>query len=248
MRVTIWNFEMWNNHKAEIEKLLLDGKQVNLVYEKAHKPKTKEQMGFVFGALIGQCVDFFEECGYVTSTEKVKDYFYEKVSKILPEIVEDNFLLPEKTTIKHFGEYDRELMAKFIDCMFEVIAEDPRFAGIQLTPDTFYNFVFHLTHDDIRNVQTMVFDERDENYLEHIREKPCIICGIQHRSEAHHIRDTRTAGMAIKSPDWAAVPLCHKCHMNIAHGEGFKDRMSWLPIDIVDFLRICYLRYCQGIG
>lgn len=248
MRVTIWNLEMWNNHKEEIEKLILYGKPVNLSYEKAHKPKTKEQLGFVFGALIGQCVDFLEECGYVTSTRKVKDYFYEKVGKILPEIVEDNFLLGDKTTIKHFDEYDRELMAKFIDCMFQVIADDPRFAGIQLTPDTFYNWVFHLTHDDIRNVQGVELPERDKDYLEHIREKPCIICGIQHRSEAHHLKDMRLCGMGQKAPDWAAMPLCHKCHMNIAHGEGFKDRMSWIPIDIADFLRICYLRWKAGIG
>lgn len=247
MKCVVRNPEMWENCKVEIEELLRQGKYINLSYEKAHKPKTKEQLGFVFGALIGQCVDFLEECGYVVSTNNVKEYFYNKVSEILPDIVEENFLLPEKPTIKHFGDCDRELMAKFIDCMFVVIENDPRFDGIMLSPDTFYNWAFHLTPDDIKTAQTMNLKERDENYLEYLRERPCIICGIQHRSEAHHLKDMRLCGLSQKAPDWAAMPLCHRCHMKIAHGEGFKERMSWIPIDIVDFLRICYFRYKVGL-
>lgn len=248
MKVIIRNPEMWANHKAEIEKMLADGKDVNLSYEKAHKPKTKEQMGFIFAALIGQCKDFLEECGYVVSVKNVKDYFYDKVSQILPEIVEDNFLLGGKPTVRHFDEYDRELMAKFIDCVFTVVDSDPRFEGLMMTPDTFYNWVFHLTDDDIKMAQTADLDERDAEYLEYIRTRPCIICGIQHRSEAHHLKDMRLCGLSQKAPDWAAMPLCHRCHLGIAHGGGFKERMSWLPIDIADFLRLCYMKWLTRIN
>ena len=248
MKVVIRNIEMWNNHKAEIEKMIGDGVYVNLSYEKAHKAKTKEQMGFIFAALMNQCRDFFETCGYNVDDKDVRYYFYEKVSEFMPEIVSDCGLFGKKQRVKHLDEYDRATMAKFIDGCFQVLDSDPLFAGIELSPDTFYNFVFHLSMDDIRLAQESVLDERDSEYLEYVRTRPCIICGIQHRSEAHHLKDMRLCGMSQKSPDWAAMPLCHKCHMNIAHGTGFKERMSWLPIDIIDFLRLCYLRWLARIG
>ena len=248
MRMVIRNIEMWDNVKGEIEKLLLDGKHVNLSYEKAHKPRTKEQMGFIFAALINQCKDFFESCGYNVDDRDVRYYFYEKVSKFMPEIISDCGLFGKQQRVKHLDEYDRETTSKFIEGCFQVIDSDPLFAGIELTPDTFYNWVFHLTDDDVRMAGMMNFDQRDADYLEYIRTKPCIICGIQHRSEAHHLKDMSLCGMSQKAPDWAAMPLCHKCHMNIAHGEGFRERMSWLPINIVDFLRLCYLRWKAGIS
>lgn len=243
MKSILYNDKMWQIHKAEIDKLVADGVRVNLSYEKAAKPKTKEQMGFLFAALMNQCRDFFLSCGYNVDDKDVRYYFYDKISLFLPDIVTDCGLFGKKQRVKHIDEYDRPTMSKFIDGVFQVIDTDPLFAGIQLSPDIFYNFIFHVSKDDIKLAQTSVFPERDPEYLEYLRTRPCIICGIQHRSEAHHIRDTRTAGMAIKSPDWAAMPLCHTCHMSIAHGTGFKDRMKWIPLDITDFLRLCYLRW-----
>lgn len=234
---------MWENHKAEIDKMVANGIKVNLTYEKAHKPKTKEQMGFLFAALMSQCKDFFESCGYNVDDKDVRYYFYDKVSQFLPEIVSDCGLFGKKQRVKHLDEYDRETMSKFIDGCFQVIDNDPLLAGIQLTPDVFYNWVNHISVDDLRMSQMAELDERDPEYLEYIRTKPCIICGIQHRSEAHHLKDNRLGGISQKSPDWAAMPLCHRCHLGIAHGTGFKDRMAWIPIEMMDFLRLCYLRW-----
>lgn len=247
MKVMVRNPEMWENHKAEIEKMVSEGQYVNLSYEKAHKPKTREQMGFLFAALMNQCRDFFNECGYNVDDKDVRYYFYEKVADFLPEIVSDCGLFGKKQRIKHLDEYDRETMAKFIDGCFKVIDEDPLLAGIMLTPDTYYNWASHLTIDELNMSLQKDLPERDSDYLEYIRERPCIICGIQHRSEAHHVKDMRACGMAQKSPDWCAIPLCHKCHMNIAHGTGFKDRMKWIQIDMLAFLRICYLRWKGGL-
>lgn len=243
MKAVIRNIEMWDNHKAEIEKMIGDGVYVNLSYEKAHKAKTKEQMGFIFAALMNQCRDFFESCGYNVDDKDVRYYFYEKVSEFMPEIVSDCGLFGKKQRVKHLDEYDRATMAKFIDGCFQVLDSDPLFAGIELSPDTFYNFLFHIDTEELKVIENYKKNEKDEGYLEYIRTRPCIICGIQHRSEAHHIRDTRTAGMAIKSPDWFTIPLCHRCHMNIAHGVGFKEKMAWLPCDIKTACEICYYRY-----
>lgn len=243
MKSIIYNDKMWENHRAEIDKMVADGVRVNLSYEKAHKPKTKEQMGFLFAALMNQCKDFFESCGYNVDDKDVRYYFYEKVSQFLPEIVSDCGLFGKKQRIKHLDEYDRETMAKFIDGVFQVIDYDPLLAGIQLTPDCFYNWVNHISVDDIKTAQMADLPERDPEYLEYIRTKPCILCGIQHRSEAHHLKDNRLGGISQKSPDWAAMPLCHKCHLGIAHGTGFKERMGWIPIEMVDFLRLCYLKW-----
>lgn len=243
MKSIIYNDKMWENHRAEIDKMVADGVRVNLSYEKAHKPKTKEQMGFLFAALMNQCKDFFESCGYNVDDKDVRYYFYEKVSQFLPEIVSDCGLFGKKQRIKHLDEYDRETMAKFIDGVFQVIDFDPLLAGIQLTPDCFYNFIYHISVDDIKTAQMADLPERDPEYLEYIRTKPCILCGIQHRSEAHHCKIKGMDAMGKKTPDWCAMPLCHRCHLGIAHGTGFKERMGWIPIEMVDFLRLCYLKW-----
>lgn len=243
MRLTINNPQILENVITDIRNAFEQHKRLNISYEKAHKPRTQAQMGFVFAALINQITDFFNSCGFSLDEDDVKYKLYDDVSKIVPEMVVDKVIFGGKQRIKHISEMDRELMSKFIDGIFTVLDQDPIYSGLKLTPDTHYNWVYHITQEDIDFVRQQAFPERDANYLNYIREQPCLICGIQHRSEAHHIRDTRTAGMAIKSPDWYAMPLCHNCHLAIAHGTGFKDCLKWIPLDFIDFCKICYSRY-----
>ena len=143
---------------------------------------------------------------------------------------------------------DRSLASKFIDCVFCLLDTDPLYAGIKLHPSVFYNWVFHLDPEEVKWAKQNFMPERDSEYLDYIRTLPCICCGIQHRSEAHHIRDTRTAGVAIKSPDWYTVPLCHNCHLGVAHGTGWKKSMDWIPLDLIDFCKICYIRWKNKNG
>lgn len=243
MKCTIQNPEQWAGHKAEIDRIVNAGKMVNLSYEPAKAQKTKAQMGFVFGAILSQVQLYLYECGTLVSPKAVRNHFYIQVAKILPDIVESSSLWANETRIMHIDEYDKETMSKFIDACFTVLDTDPLLAGIKLTPDTYFNWVFHTDPEIIRNAQQSQFPQHDQNYLNYIRTLPCIICGIQHRSEAHHLKHPKLCGLTQKAPDWAALPLCHKCHMGIAHGTGFKDRMNWLPIDIIDFLRLNYMRY-----
>ena|ERR1017187_6096530 len=51
---------------------------------------------------------------------------------------------------------------------------------------------------------------RDKVYLAWIREKPCIACGLEGRSEAAHTGTD--GGMSQKASDYSCVPLCADCH------------------------------------
>ena len=248
MRMTILNPEMLETVVMDICNEFNKHHRLNILYEKAKKPKTMAQMGFVFAALISQITDFFRSSGFIIDEEDVKYKLYEDVSKIVPEMVVDKQLFGGKPRVRRISEMDRELMSKFINGIFEVISQDPLYSGLKLTPDTYYNWVYHLDKDQIRYARSLKFPELDPDYLEFVRDKPCIICGIQHRSEAHHLKDNRLGGISQKSPDWTALPLCHHCHMAVAHGTGFKEALNWIPIALDDFARICYMRYMSKMN
>lgn len=247
VQIIIYNQEMLEVAIQDLRNMFERDKRINLSYEKAHKEKTMAQVGFVFAALINQITDYFINCGFNIDAEDVRYKLYDEVSEIIPEMVVDKQIFGGRPRIKHISEMDRELCSKFINGVFEVLNSKPMYAGLMMHPSTYYNWCFHLEPEEIQITRNSILPERDENYLNHIRSLPCICCGIQHRSEAHHIRDTRTAGTAIKSPDWYAVPLCHQCHMLVAHGEGFKDSMKWIPLDLIDFCRICYSRWKNNL-
>lgn len=242
MKCVVYTPEQLNNHYEEMKKILTDGKFVNLSYDKSAKQKTKEQLGFIFGALIAQIKDFVEDSGEVVSENSIKEFFYEEVSKFIPEMVEDSWMT-KKPRIKTLSEFDCELTSKFIDGMFVVVNMDERFRDLKLTPDLYFNWTKHITDEDLRMVNQVKFPEKDESYLRFRRTQPCIICGVQNKSEVHHLKHPKLCGLTQKSPDWATVSMCHECHLGIAHGTGFKERMKWLPLDMIDFLRLCYFRW-----
>lgn len=247
VKIIIYNQQMLDKVKEDLQNQFDQHKRLNISYEKAHKERTIAQVGFVFAALINQITDYFINCGFNIDAEDVRYKLYDEVSEIIPEMVVDKQIFGGRPRIKHISEMDRELCSKFINGVFEVLNSKPMYAGLMMHPSTYYNWCFHLEPEEIQITRNSILPERDENYLNYIRSLPCICCGIQHRSEAHHIRDTRTAGTAIKSPDWYAVPLCHQCHMLVAHGEGFKNSMKWIPLDLIDFCRICYSRWKNNL-
>lgn len=243
MKCVIHNIQQLETCKKDMEQLLQNKKSINLSYEESHKARTKKQEGFIFAALINQITDFLQDCGFNVDADDIRYKLYRDVSEILPEMIIDKQIFGGQPRIKHLGDMDRVLCSKFIDGVFTVIDQDPLYSGLQLHPSTYYNFIYHLDPEEIKFAQTQILPERDEDYLRHIRTMPCLICGIQHRSEAHHIRDVRTSGTAIKSPDFFAVPLCHTCHMTVAHGTGFRDSLRWIPLDLLDFCKINYIRW-----
>ena len=248
MKLTVYNEPQLLTAIEDIKRDFAQFGRLNLSYERASKEKTKAQIGFVFGALINQITAFFQDCGFNVDEEDVRYKLYEDVSQIVPELVVDKQLFGGKPRIKHIPEMDRELLSKFINGLFEVVDTMPLYAGVKLSPDTYYNWIFHLDPEEIKMAKNIDLPERDAEYLEFTRSRPCICCGKQHRSDAHHLKDNRLGGISQKSPDWTALPLCHDCHLAIAHGTGWKDAMKWIPIDLDDFTRLCYIRWKNNNG
>lgn len=53
---------------------------------------------------------------------------------------------------------------------------------------------------------------RDRNHLKFVASRPCFICENPLEVQAHHLLRTGEHGMALKSGDDKAVPLCFKHH------------------------------------
>lgn len=67
-----------------------------------------------------------------------------------------------------------------------------------------------------------------ESHLAMVRKLPCCVCGIGPIIEAHHLLRTEEKGMARKSSDRWAVPLCSwphppGCHDRL-HADGNEER------------------------
>ena len=249
MKTIIYNDKMFDVVVEDMRRMLNDGKHINISYEEKKKEKTKAQIGFWFAALCDGIYDYFKDSGFCENERSIRYGLYEQVGKYVPEIMVDMVLFGGKQRAMHIDEIrDRDLMAKFIDGVFEMIESEPIYAGLKLHPSVFLNYLFHLDDEEIKIAQNKILPERDENYLDYLRTRPCICCGIMNRSEAHHVKIKELVAMGKKTPDWTAVPLCHDCHMNVAHGTGFEDVMKWLPVDIKTACRIMYLRYKNRIG
>jgi len=89
---------------------------------------------------------------------------------------------------------------------------------------------------------------KDANYLAWVRGLPCLVCGNNIETEAAHVKysDSRAAkyspGMAEKSDDHFAVPLCSKCHRS---QHTMNEREWWVekkidPITTAAFLCLAY--------
>ena len=243
MRMVIYNKQMLETAIDDLRLAFEKDKKINLFYEKASKARTLKQDGFIFAALINQITDYFQDCGFNIDGDDVRYALYDQVSQIVPEMVVDKQLFGNKPRIKHISEMDRELCSKFINGIFTVLDSNPMYDGLKMHPSTFYNWSFHIDPEEIKTAQQTILPERDASYLDYIRGLPCLCCGIQHRSDSHHLKDNRLGGISQKSPDWSAMPLCHNCHLHIAHGTGFKDVMKWLPLDLDVFTKLCYLRW-----
>ena len=69
----------------------------------------------------------------------------------------------------------------------------------------------------------------NEKYLRSLRGQPCLVCG--QGGEAHHLMRAEKRGMARKTGDNWAVPLCHKCHMEL---HAFGNEQTWWDLEGID--------------
>lgn len=58
---------------------------------------------------------------------------------------------------------------------------------------------------------------RSEEYLDHVRARPCCYCTAPGPSDPHHYRGVK--GTGCKPSDLFTVPLCRRCHDNF-HRNG----------------------------
>ena len=219
----------------------------NLSYEKASKPVTQRQVGFFFAALVNQIYLFFRHAGWTITEKQVRYGLYKQVAEVVPNMVYDLSMFGQEPQVKHISDMETaEEMSEFINGVFTVIDTNPMYAGLQLTPDTRYSWINHITYDDINAANAAELPERDPDYLAFVHNQPCIICGIQHRSHAHHAKLPSYVMVGKKTPDWSAIPLCAEHHLGGAHAQGHQwlvEHLPWIKVDLEVFCKMCYMRW-----
>lgn len=77
---------------------------------------------------------------------------------------------------------------------------------------------------------------KDASYLRHVREFPCLSCGLHHHSIAHHVQFAEgQKAMSRKVSDYWCVPLCTPCHMDLHSG----DEKLWWALKGIEPLEWC---------
>lgn len=71
---------------------------------------------------------------------------------------------------------------------------------------------------------------RSEAYLKTVRGRQCLAC-MRPEASAHHLTFAQERGMSLRTGDNWAVPLCHRCHMDL-HRTG--DERTWWDMIGVD--------------
>jgi len=247
MKATIWNFNHFESVIQDMRQEFSTHKSLSVDYHKPYKERTKAQTGFIFSALIGSINTYFQECGINATPESIRYDLYEVVCPEVPQLmIESGFLAGRKPRPKHLSEMNREECSLFIDGIIKYLEDNKIFAGLALSPDIRHNWCRHVRDEDIQFAQQQTYPDRDESYLRHIRQQPCIVCGCRGGIEAHHSKIKGFGGLGGKTPDWTAVPLCHNCHHGLAHGEGavsFTNSLRWIPMDLKDFCLLMYNRW-----
>lgn len=224
--------------------------ELKISYDKPFKDKTREQLGFFFGALVKSIKLFFKEQGVTYSSENIKENFYQAVS-----IMDESFLKhvrkfngTEYTVPKRLSEMSIDEATLFIDRCIYLCDNSKCFCDLVLHPSIRYTWVKKIKQDDLYNMRDTTLPREDREYLEHNRKQSCIWCGRSNNSEVHHLKEVGLTGISFKSDDWLTIPLCHDCHINQLHQKGkdeFLKDMSWITkhIDLVDFCKIKYMKW-----
>ncbi len=63
----------------------------------------------------------------------------------------------------------------------------------------------------------------DKDYIDWIKQQPCNQCGKQGSCDAHH---KTGAGLAMRSHDHLAMPLCRACHTEFHASSGAFKKME----------------------
>lgn len=255
MQITVYNEKMLDTVVADLYSRLEKDKSLNISYDKPEKPKTKNQLGFFFGALCKSIKDFYESQGIDTYTlNDIKENMYNGCSLVNDRLLKHarRFNGEEYTTPKRLSDMTAEEAGMLIDASIYLIDNARCFNGLILHPSIRYTWIRHLDLEQKKQLMQEKYPLRDNEYLAHIRKQACIWCGRSNMSEPHHLKIAGESGEALKSSDIYAVPLCHECHIGCLHQNGagdFKKGLSWITdyVDIKTFCKANYLRWKNKI-
>lgn len=70
---------------------------------------------------------------------------------------------------------------------------------------------------------------RSIKYIDWVKTLDCVLCGNQ-ADDPHHIKGIgNMSGASLTAPDWAAMPMCRKCHTRIhAEPELWEQQWEWV--------------------
>lgn len=236
------NHELGNIDK-EIRNFLAKGEVIYISYDVWQPPKTKKQLGLVFGWLLGDIyADALERGEY-----KGDNIRLEKDIMLKSQLYDmfSSYVVNGKSFTIGFSDMTKKQMTQFIDDVINWCDE----SEIVLRPEIRYTWINNLAPQEIKEAKHLVFPEKDADYLRYIRKQPCILTG-RHPNyndiDAHHLRGL--TGLGEKAPDWATVPIWHNEHVkydgHITASELEKKiKHITCGLDLQTFTKLCYQRY-----
>ena len=249
MKLIIYNDRQLDVLVKDLYSKFTEYNELAVSYEKPQKETTKNQLGFIFGALVDSVVDYYKSLGEIWQIDEVKENFYqacsfldERLKKRVTRFNGEVYDVP-----KRLSEMDREETSVFIEKCIYLIDHAKNFKGLYLHPSIRNTWIRHITEDDIKQLNYVNFPRSDREYLAFEHKEPCIWCGKFDNIEVHHLKELGYTGTAYKADDWLSLPLCKDCHIAY-HTKGkdiFLNDMRWITkyVSLVDFCRLRYNRW-----
>lgn len=244
MQVVVYNEKMLDKVCIDLYNKLKEYGELSVSYEKPFKDKTKKQLGYFWGALVNSIVEFYREQGSEYTPDEVKENFYQAISprKTVMQFNGKAYEVP-----KRISEMSLEEMSAFIDRSLWLCDNARAFKGLILHPSIRYTFIRHLEPLELCSINTGAFPRKCPEYLEYTRKQACLVCGVCHQSEAHHLKEVNQSGVGYKVDDWEVIPLCRECHRNYhTQGKGwFNEQVKWITkyLSIEDFCTVNFNRW-----
>lgn len=252
-KTTIYNERQMDVIMSDMANKFREYGSLSVDYGKPFKDSTKQQFGFIFGALIDSVIEFYKSRGEVWGVDEVKENFYqacayldERLKKQVTRFNGERYEVP-----KRLSEMDCETTSVFIDKCIYLIDHAKCFEGLYLHPSIRHTWIRHITQDDIDGLRFVDLPRHDKEYLAYQHKEPCLWCGTSQNIEVHHLKEVGYSGEAYKSDDWLSIPLCSSCHRayHTRGKEEFEKAMSWITkyVSLVDFCRLRYNKWKNKI-
>ncbi len=254
----VYNTPHLKNVFIEIGQRVKRGERFVLRFDKVIKRKSHRQLRNLFGNIITPLARFLSaEYGNnidVQALERSLAAEYSARDDNPAVTYGFDFKTMQPTVIPtRLSEMSVAQAGEFTDWCIKYIRE--KFSDLSLPPYIDYLWMNNLTEKKIEQVvcESRMWQERDRQYLDFVRCKPCIVCGrSSQRCEAHHLNDiTLGGGMAKKVPDYYAVPLCRDCHQAL-HDNGTNELVELIePVlhghELRIFCKMCYYRWREHL-